>query len=131
MGRPRKREPKRKTAGQEAGEPQISTERMIAAIRANKGGIYRAARAIGCSARTIYRRMKESEELVETVSEERNYQLDLSESALFDARDRGEGWAIALHLKTLGKDRGYTEKQIVEQVGKIVVRRKPREVVGE
>ncbi len=75
--------------------------------------------------------MKESEELVETVSEERNYQLDLSESALFDARDRGEGWAIALHLKTLGKDRGYTEKQIVEQVGKIVVRRKPREVVGE
>jgi len=37
--------------------------------------------------------------------------LDATEEKLVAAIDNGEPWAIALVLKTLGKERGYVERQ--------------------
>ena len=37
--------------------------------------------------------------------------LDLGETRLYDAVDRCEPWAVGLLLKTIGRKRGYIEKQ--------------------
>ena len=42
-------------------------------------------------------------------------------SALDRAVIKGEGWAITLLLKTLGKDRGYVERKEVEHSGGLVL----------
>ena len=45
-------------------------------------------------------------------SELRESPLDNAESALDDAVDKGEGWAVCFLLKCLGRDRGYVESRL-------------------
>ena len=40
--------------------------------------------------------------------------MDTAELSLYNAILRGEAWAVTLALKTLGRDRGYIEKTILE-----------------
>ena len=58
------------------------------------------------------RRIPKMKELLE---KEREKIIDKAESELFKAADNGEKWAIERILKTIGKDRGYTEKIEIEQ----------------
>lgn len=61
-------------------------------------------------------------EVREALDAERENIIDLSESKLVTAINGGEAWAIALALKTLGKGRGYVEKQEVQSSGEVTVK---------
>jgi hypothetical protein len=52
-------------------------------------------------------------EVAAALREARERVLDEAELALFDAIQRGEGWAIVFYLKCHGKDRGYVERREV------------------
>lgn len=92
---------------------EITDEQIIAAIVAKKGMVYNAAKSLGASHMLIYGRMKTNPAIKEAIDEARGRVLDTAETKLFTAVQKGEPWAIAFTLKTIGKDRGYTERQEV------------------
>jgi hypothetical protein len=84
---------------------------LIQALRESKGMIYVAARRLQCSPNTIYNYAARYPTVQEAIDHERGLMVDTAELALWKAIQAGEGWAISLTLKTIGKDRGYVERQ--------------------
>jgi hypothetical protein len=97
--------------------PRKFTDRQIVeALKQSKGLIYVAARALGCEVKVIYRRRKKSAMVAKAIKEERGHFVDVAEAVLQKSVLSAEPWAVALVLKTLGKNRGYVERQ--EMTGK-------------
>ena len=96
---------------------QIKLEDVKQTLIETRGLITMAAKRLGCSRSTIYNYLNEHEELRETLEEARQLQVDMAESKLFDAVDRGEPWAVNTVLKTLGRDRGYGERVEITGAG--------------
>lgn len=84
------------------------------------------ARQLNCSQNTVRNYVKRYPTLAQVVHDQREAMVDRAELGLRNAIINGEQWAIILALKTIGKDRGYVERQ--ETTGKdggpIVVRLK-------
>jgi len=87
---------------------------MVAALHASKGMVYVAARQLGCAANTIYNYAKRHQSVQDAIDFERGMMLDVAEIALWKAIQNGEGWAISLALRTIGRSRGYIEKIVIE-----------------
>ncbi|MBI3942954.1 MAG: Fis family transcriptional regulator [Chloroflexi bacterium] len=92
-----------------------TTDEISRALEEANGLISVAARRLGCSVQTIYNRAKEVGELRDIIQLARREMVDLAESSLRIAVEKGEPWAVSLVLRTLGKDLGYTER--VETAG--------------
>ena len=92
---------------------RVTNTRMLDAIKKNGGAVYLAARELGCAPNTIYNRMEKSPTLKRAVEDARGEVVDYAEQKLRLAILNGEPWAIAMALKTIGKHRGYVERQEV------------------
>jgi len=90
-----------------------STTSIIEALKKTHGMIYLAAEDLGCAAITIYRRAEKVAAVRETIDSYRGKLIDKAELKLEQAVMNGEPWAVAMVLKTLGKSRGYVERQEV------------------
>jgi hypothetical protein len=90
---------------------KYTKKEIIAALIASKGMVYVAAGKLECAANTIYRFAEKYPEVKEAMKQERGLRVDIAELHLHNAVQRGEPWAVSLTLKTIGKDRGYTERQ--------------------
>lgn len=94
------------------------TARMIAAaLRATGGMISLAAQRLKCEPSTIYRRLDQDSNLKQVLTDEREKLIDLAESALRKKIGDGDIAAVIFTLKTVGKKRGYIEKQEIEWTG--------------
>lgn len=89
---------------------KYTDKQMIKALTDTFGLISKAARVIGCSPQTIYDRAAVEPAVAAAIKEPRAELVDEAELGLREAISKGEAWAIALTLKTLGKDRGYIER---------------------
>jgi hypothetical protein len=69
-----------------------------------------AAQKLHCDVDTVQNYCKRFPTVEAAKQESRVSLLDLAESRLWEAIDRGEGWAIAFCLKTIGRSRGYGER---------------------
>ncbi len=92
---------------------KATTAQIEEALFKNYGNVSAAARAIGLAHPTVWNRIKRSERLQKARLLAREETLDLAESALIAAVKKGEAWAVCFLLKTIGKERGYTERQEV------------------
>jgi len=92
---------------------RIPTRRIIDCLRETNGLISLAAKRVPCSPSTIRRRAAAVQSVQAVIDESRGELVDLGELALRRAVVNGEPWAVALVLKTLGKNRGYVERQEV------------------
>ena len=92
---------------------RVTDKRMLDAIKKNGGAIYLAARELGCAPNTIYNRMEKVPAMKQAVEDARGEVVDYAEQKLRLAVLNGEPWAVAMVLKTLGKHRGYVERQEV------------------
>jgi len=101
---------------------RIPTQRIIDCLRETNGLISLAAKRVPCSQTTIYERARRVAKVQQVIDESRGELVDLGELALRRAVVNGEPWAVALVLKTLGKGRGYVERQEVQQDGVTVLR---------
>lgn len=90
---------------------EYTDEEIIAALKKQKGMVYLAASEVGCSAWTIYERVKRNPLIGECIQSERGKVLDVAEQKLWNAIENGDPWAIKMALMTIGKDRGYVERQ--------------------
>lgn len=76
--------------------------------------VYLAAERLKVAPLTVYRYAQRHPQIKQAIEDERGKLLDFGESALYSAVVRGEGWAVCFLLKTLGKHRGYVERQEID-----------------
>lgn len=94
--------------------PRITDDEITNALRTCKGMIYVAADALGCSPNTIKARIAKKPDILEAIKTERGLLVDNAELSLYNAVMAGDPWAVSMTLKTLGADRGYVERQRVD-----------------
>ena len=82
------------------------------ALQKARGNISVAAKALGCSHSTIYRRLNENEVLQEILDNEREAFIDFAESKLQDLISDGNLTATIFFLKTQARHRGYGGSRI-------------------
>jgi hypothetical protein len=89
---------------------RYTAQQVIEALRTSRGLISIAAQKLQCDVDTVSNYCKKFPTVEQAKQESRVTLLDLAESRLWEAIDRGEGWAVAFCLKTLGRSRGYGER---------------------
>ena len=96
---------------------RYSQARVIDAIKAAKGIKATAAANLKCSRQTVTNYIDRYPAVKEAYQEARDTSLDLAESKLIALVEREEWPAIRFLLITLGKDRGFTERSEIQQIG--------------
>jgi hypothetical protein len=96
---------------------RYSDAAIVKALRQHRGLIVPAADALGCDQMTIRRRVKDVPAVAEAMHEARAALVDLAEARLYEAVDAGESWAVALVVRTLGRDRGYGDQVALTGAG--------------
>jgi hypothetical protein len=99
-----------------ASKERVPTERIIECLRETNGLVSLAAKRVPCSITTINTRRKKVQSVQQCIDECRGELVDYGELALRRAVVAGEPWAVGLVLKTLGRDRGYVERQEIAGV---------------
>lgn len=94
-------------------EHKFTPEQVIVAIQKSNGLITHAARKLKVTRQTVKNYVDKYPEVKAALDEMRDVLIDEAESALVSAVKRKEAWAISLVLKTIGKERGYVERQEV------------------
>lgn len=92
---------------------RFKPEKVIEALRATRGMVALAAEKLQCDRNTVYNYIEEYPEVKEVVESCRDKMLDVAEIKLEEAIRQGQPWAITFSLKTIGKKRGYVDKQEV------------------
>lgn len=94
------------------GAPEKLTIKQIEAeLKITHGAITLAAENLGVVYNTVRRYVDKSPTLQDLIIHYREMKVDKAELKLEQAIQNGEPWAIALTVKTLGKRRGYIERQ--------------------
>ena len=65
------------------------------------------AKSLRCSRETVYKRLRQSEELRDTLAGAREAALDRAEQFLFEKCEAGDTTALIFFLKTQGRSRRY------------------------
>jgi GH24 family phage-related lysozyme (muramidase) len=103
-----------------ANKRQYTAEQVIEALKASAGIQAAAARRLGCDRNTIGNYIKRYATVRQALEEARDTTIDLAESKLIEKVQAGEWPAIAFTLKTVGRTvgrhRGYVERQEYERV---------------
>lgn len=110
--------PKPPTPPDRTGERKFTPEQMIDALRAARGFKSAAARALGCSPRTIDVYLAEYPAIAETLEAEREALCDAAEIKLAGAINRGDVRAIDLYLSKSATARARGWGSRVEVTGK-------------
>jgi len=92
---------------------KYTTAKMIEALREKHGNLSAAARFLNCSRNTIARYIDTYPTVKAVADEERETLIDFAENQLFQQVKEGNITAIIFTLKTIGKHRGYVERQEV------------------
>ena len=90
--------------------PKRTDAQIIDALKEARGMVAVAARKLGVSRVTIYNRRERSEAVRDAIEEARDFTTDVAELKLYESIQKGEAWAVQFYLKTLGKERGYSER---------------------
>lgn len=101
------------------GRKNIPRDELIEAIRKTRGLLYLASNVLGVNHVTLSKLIEADEELSQIWKEEKGKTLDRAEAKLMQAVDKGEQWAITMILRTLGRERGYVERQEVASMSHV------------
>jgi len=102
-----------------ATRTDTSKKRMLEALEKSLGVVTTAAKMAGIERKTHYRWMDKDSKYREAVDNISNVVLDFAESQLHQQIKKGNTAATIFLLKTIGKKRGYIERQEVDHNGGI------------
>jgi hypothetical protein len=95
---------------------KFTDEQIIEALGKSKGLVYVAATTfLKCDPSTIHQRAKKSKAVAAAIEQERGLLVDMAELILTKALEKGDLRAAEFVLRTIGKQRGYVERQEVVQ----------------
>jgi len=91
---------------------QLNTAKQVEyALKETRGLLTLTAAILGCDPDTVRNYLRRYPTLRQTQEDQRARLVDAAELRLVEAVEKkGEPWAIALVLKTIGKGRGYAER---------------------
>jgi len=92
---------------------KYTANQIIDALKEKHGNMSASARFLGCSRITISRYIDTYPTVKAVYEEERETLIDFAENQLFKQVQEGNITAIIFTLKTIGKSRGYVERQEV------------------
>ena len=92
---------------------KYTAAQIIEALREKHGNLSAASRYLNCSRDTIRRYIDLYPTVKAVYEEERETLIDFAENQLFKQVQDGNITAIIFTLKTIGKSRGYVERQEV------------------
>lgn len=92
---------------------KFTAPQIINALREKHGNLSAAARFLGCDRHTVARYINLYPSVKSVADEERETLIDFAENQLFKQVQDGNITAIIFTLKTIGKSRGYVERQEV------------------
>ena len=92
---------------------KYTANQIIDALKEKHGNMSASARFLGCSRNTISRYIDTYPTVKAVYDEERETLIDFAENQLFKQVQDGNITAIIFTLKTIGKLRGYVERQEV------------------
>lgn len=92
---------------------KYTAAQIIEALREKHGNLSAASRYLNCSRDTIRRYIDLYPTVKAVADEERETLIDFAENQLFKQVQDGNITAIIFTLKTIGKSRGYVERQEV------------------
>ncbi len=92
----------------------LTVKQIEEQITAKRGNFAAVARVLGVTRTAIARRVAKSERLQQVTEEARATMLDKAENVLYSRALEGHTAELIFFLKTQGKARGYTEKQVIE-----------------
>ncbi len=101
------------------GRRKFLASQVAEALQQSHGLQTLAAEALKCSRATIRNYIKDHTIVAEAYDEGREVVLDVAESKLINAIYADKEWAIKFYLSTVGKSRGYTQKQEIEHSGEV------------
>ena len=99
---------------------KATKESLLKAIKASKGIVTSICKSLGMSRQAFYERANKDEDLLAALQDSREEIIDFAETKLIELIRDGNASAIFFYLRTVGKDRGYIEKQEIEQTSKII-----------
>lgn len=99
----------------------LTVEQIAHALQQKAGNITDAAKALKVTRQALHKRIREDEVLQAVVTDARETLVDIAESQALKQIKRGNTAMIIFTLKTLGKDRGYVERQEIEHSGDIMI----------
>lgn len=101
-----------------AAREQYTAEQVAQAIKKSRGILTGAAQALGCSRQTVDNYIKKYKTVKDAYAEARETTIDFVETKLLKNIDSGDTTAMIFFLKTIGRNRGYVERQEVQVTGK-------------
>lgn len=97
---------------------EFTAQQMIDALNANNGIMAAAARELNCSRRTVARYVKEYSSVAEAYNDQRESLVDRLEFRFLEKVEAGDTRAILFGLRTIGRNRGWSEQYRFEHSGK-------------
>lgn len=94
-----------------AAREQYTAEQVAQAIKKSRGILTGAAQALGCSRQTVDNYIKKYKTVKDAYHEARETTIDFVETKLLKNIDSGDTTAMIFFLKTIGRNRGYVERQ--------------------
>lgn len=87
---------------------------ITAALRLHRGSIVHAAEELGIESSVLRRKVNATPSLVKVCDDIRQDETDKAERAVYELVDQKNPQATIFVVRTLGKERGFTEKNVVE-----------------
>ena len=106
---------------------EYTEDQLLEAIKDTGGIMSRIADKLGCSWHSAEKHVNKNEVAKQAYKDERQGLIDDSENVIRNAVKGGDVQSAKFVLMTLGKNRGYTERQEVEHSGdmSITINRHP------
>ena len=92
---------------------KVNKKTVMKALERTKGSAYLAAESLGVSHQLVYDYIHKYPEVKAIQQLHKGKLVDVGVLKLTEAVYRGEQWAVKYVLSTLGKERGFTERQEV------------------
>lgn len=96
---------------------KVTQKQVLAAIHESGGIVSVISRRLGVDWHTGKKTIERYPAAVQAVQDERESLVDFAEGQLIKAIKAGEAWAVKFYLATVGKGRGYSERQEVTGPG--------------
>lgn len=95
-------------------EIPYSLEQIEEALRMHRGSVAEAAKFLGVMRQPLQRKIQHNPYLMNVQRDIKETLVDNTEQKLLDLVEEKNVTAVTFHLRTMGKDRGYTEKNTTE-----------------
>lgn len=105
----------------------VTAKEAIKAIRDAKGFVTTAAKHLGISRVQLHNIINKYPTVKEALQDAREEMKDFAEAQLLQNIRSGKETSLIFYLKTQAKDRGYIERQEIDQAGDFVIRVKYNE----